>query len=95
MLSMISAALVGCASDDAPASSRLESGLMRLGASPERSKCLAGRIGDDRAAKRAARLVEKSSGREDLRDRVLGADVKTRRAFIAANLGCPRGQDGA
>ena len=84
-------ALFGCASDDATFAPRIEAGLVRLGADADRSRCFAARIGEDRAAKKAARLVEKSEGRDELRDRVLDADKKTRRAFIAANFACPRG----
>lgn len=84
-------AFSGCASDEEAYSPRIEAGLTRLGADADRSRCIAARIGDDPAAKKAAKLVEKSAGREEFKDRVLDADRKTRRAFIAASLACPRG----
>lgn len=82
-------ALAGCAGAEGARNARIEAGMMRLGASPERSRCFAERLGADKAAKKAARLVEAASGRDDLRDRVLSADRKTRRAFIAASFACP------
>lgn len=84
-------ALSGCASDDATLAPRIEAGLMRLGADADRSRCFAARLGDDPAARNAAKLVEKSAGRDELKARALDADKKTRRAFIAANLARPRG----
>jgi hypothetical protein len=83
-------ALFSCASDDETFAPRIEAGLMRLGADADRSRCFAARLGEDRAAKKAAKLIEKSDRRDELRDRVLDADKKTRRAFIAANFVCPR-----
>jgi hypothetical protein len=82
-------ALAGCSSGEGAFSPRIESGMLRLGAPPERSRCFASKLGDGEAGRRAAEIIEEAEGRDDMRRRVLNSDPQTKRAFIAAGFSCP------
>lgn len=69
---------------------RIESGFVRLGATESRSRCFSERLtrGDEETAAEAARIVEESADKEDMRRRVLSSSGETERAFIGAKFGC-------
>lgn len=86
-------ALGACASgaSDPEASARIKDGITRLGAAEERGDCLARGVTrrlKTEDEKEAARIVERSQTKDDMRDGVLGANDDIRRAFISANMGC-------
>lgn len=100
LLLVAAPALAGCAvgarsemtSVDASAGeSRIKHGLTRLGASEGRGDCFARRIArslDERDEEEAAMIVETAASRAEMRESVLGASERVRRAFIGANFGC-------
>ncbi|MFQ5564432.1 MAG: hypothetical protein ACE5FO_12795 [Parvularculaceae bacterium] len=78
--------------DDIPPS-RFQDGLMRLGASETRSACFAHVLAErlQRAGRaEAAGVLENANSRQDMRAGVMSATLEVRRAFIAANMRCPR-----
>lgn len=89
------AGLAACASRSGrvnpAATTRIMAGMERLGASDARRRCLAEgadkRLDDD-DDEEAARLVERARSRDDMREEVLSANERVRRAFIGASLGC-------
>ena len=84
----------GTARSSIPKSARIALAMQRLGASPERSDCYAARIANDLApsdAEEAAELVEKAHDREDMKNGVLDASERVKRAFIGASLRCSSG----
>lgn len=89
LVALVALALAGCASDDGVYSPRIESGMLRLGAPVERSRCFASRLGEGDEGRRAAEIIEDADGKDDMRRRILNADPKTKRAFIAASFACP------
>lgn len=87
--------IAGCASGpggdySAAYSDRMDQGFRRLGAADARGRCLSDRLSrdDEKIAEAAVAIVENSESRDDMRERVLGADEKIRQAFIRANFGC-------
>ncbi len=92
LLSII--ALAGCAGDSALRRddyyARFDAGFRRLGASEARGRCYSERLAraDAQTAADAARIIEESADKADMKSRVLNADAPTRRAFIRANFGC-------
>lgn len=86
-------ALGACASGsgDPEASGRIKDGFARLGAADARGDCLARGVtrrlnsADD---EEAARIVESSRSKEEMKEGVLGAKARIQRAFIGANMSC-------
>lgn len=73
------------------ASSRIAQGLERLGASPSKRECMAAGVDrhlGDADDEEAARVVEGARTRDEMKEGVLGASERVKRAFIAAGLGC-------
>lgn len=72
---------------------RINQGMQRLGASETRGACYAERLAstlDDAEEDEAARLVEKASNKEEMREGVLSASGSVRKAFIGASMRCSR-----
>jgi hypothetical protein len=69
---------------------RFDAGFRRLGASEARGRCYSEKLAraDTQTAAEAARIVEESEDKADMKARVLNAGEPTRRAFIRANFGC-------
>lgn len=70
---------------------RISAGMSRLGASRDRSECIAGRIAsslDGKDANEAVRIVETSNTKEEMRSGVLRASTPVKQSFIRANFGC-------
>lgn len=75
----------------AEAATRITGGMQRLGASPAKGECYANRIAgllseDDRTE--AARIIENSNSKDDMREGVLTSRDPIKRAFITAHFGC-------
>ena len=95
-----SAGLSACSSVPSPASlspmaaetsTRISAGMMRLGASPERSECYANQIAsrlNEAEQAEAVRIIEASRTKEDMRTRVLAAPERVTQAFIRAHFSC-------
>ena len=87
-------ALAGCAGDNAARRddyyARIDAGFRRLGASEARGRCYSERLAraDAETAAAAARIIEESVDKADMKSRVMNADEPTRQAFIRANFGC-------
>jgi hypothetical protein len=86
-------ALAACASGGATRDNyyeRFDAGFRRLGASEARGRCYSERLAraDAETAADAARIIEESADKADMKSRVLNADEPTRQAFIRANFGC-------
>lgn len=87
------AALGGCASNasDPESKGRIKDAFARLGAEDARGDCLARGVtsrlstADEREA---ARIVESSRSKEEMKDSVLGAKSAIQRAFVSANMSC-------
>ncbi len=86
-------ALGACATgaSDPEASNRIKQGITRLGGAEARGECLARGVTrrlNSHDEREAARIVERSLSKDDMRDGVLGANEDIRRAFIGANMSC-------
>lgn len=79
----------GVGADESAA--RISAGLTRLGASPERSACFAGKIASILNAPDAAEaidIIDRSTSKDDMRSGVLGASAPVKQSFIRAHFGC-------
>lgn len=92
---MLLIALAGCASAGGGANprakARMVEGMDRLGASAARRECFAEKVDQrlgDAEDEEAARIVENARSRDEMREGVLAASERVRRAFIVASLGC-------
>ena len=77
--------------NDADVAARISTGMQRLGASSARGDCYANRIArtlSDADRNEAARIVERSKSKREMRKGVLSASAPVRRAFIGAKFGC-------
>ncbi|MDZ7628338.1 MAG: hypothetical protein U5J99_07990 [Parvularculaceae bacterium] len=70
---------------------RISDGLARLGASADRSNCFGDKIAEALSgaeAIEAIEIVEASTSKDDMRNRVLGASAPVKQSFIRAHFGC-------
>ena len=86
-------ALGGCATggSDPEASGRIRDGMTRLGAAEARGECLARGVTKrlkSEDEREAARIVEQSRSRDEMKEGVLSAKDDIKRAFIGANMSC-------
>lgn len=87
-------ALAACAGDGGSRRDdyyeRFDAGFRRLGAPEARGHCYSDKLAraDAETAAAAARIIEESADKDDMRSRVLNADEPTRQAFIRASFGC-------
>jgi hypothetical protein len=67
--------------------------MQRLGATETRGSCYGERLAsslDGRDEDEAARLVEKATSKDEMREGVLTANGRVRKAFIGASMRCSR-----
>lgn len=86
-------ALGACATSggDPEASGRMRDAFARLGAEDARGDCLARGVTrrlNSSDEEEAARIVESSRSKEEMKEGVLGAKTRIQRAFIGANMSC-------